>query len=106
MNPIHDVAPPRDSLGNPEHLANIPVRQAPNQTQSAQNPISASDAQKDPEPHQEAKKDDMDKVLKDVNKEVKATSQKPWQPSKPVLEITLAIFVAVALSAAAVFAFR
>lgn len=104
QQPIHDVAPPNDSVGNPEQFAHIPVHEAPRSA----NPIAGGTPVAAPEPAaKEAKPEEVDeKVLKDVNKEVKAASRKTPQPVKPLVAISVAILAAVVLSAAAVFAFR
>lgn len=106
--PIRDVAPPHDSLGNPESPAQIPVRQAPDTAPAAPkaNPIIGAGPTQEAVEKKAVKGEELDKVLKDVNKEVKAATQKPHLPSKPVMAITVAILAAIILSIAAYFAFR
>ena len=109
VQPIHDVAPPpTNSLGNPENLANIPVHQAPGEQPSASQPAAQMPAAAPVQPTQ-AQAEDIDKVLKDVNKDVKA-EDKPKKVQKssnrPILAITMAIIVGLALSAAAYYAYN
>jgi len=115
--PIRDVTPSRDSLGNAEGVGAIPVRQAPDQQAQSTNPLMASRvqpaAQAPPvsEAPQPMKTEDIENVLKEVNQDVKQTEKKPVKPpkaksAKPVIAITLAVILAAGLCYAAYLAFK
>jgi hypothetical protein len=97
--------------------ADIPLRQVPNQPQPvatppapATKPVAAPAVALSPVPHP-MKTEDLENVLREVNKDVKTedkTSQNPLKPksTKPLLTIFVAIIFGLGLCAAAYFAFK
>jgi len=102
--PIHDIAQPgANSVGRPEH-SNVPIHAAPSSAPAAANPIAGGSLARPipaaPQPQQ------PEEPAKEPPQLTPAVAKKPAGPAKPIIEITLAVLVALGLAAAAYLAFR